>query len=95
MDSVTIRLRKVMRNPLLQRKQAVLECIHPNKANVSQKTARAQIAKMMKVSDDSTALKLVKLAVLNKAIAIFVVDQVTKWCIHNYMNFDPYSWYEF
>ena len=54
MDSVTIRLRKVMRNPLLQRKQAVLECIHPNKANVSQKTARAQIAKMMKVSDDST-----------------------------------------
>ena len=50
-DSVTIRLRKVMRNPLLQRRQAVVECIHPNKASVSQKDARAQIAKMMKVAN--------------------------------------------
>jgi small subunit ribosomal protein S24e len=54
MDSVTIRLRKVMRNPLLGRKQAVVECIHPNKANVSKKDAAAKIAKMMKVSDINT-----------------------------------------
>ena len=51
MDSVTIRLRKVMRNPLLGRRQAVVECIHPNKANVSKKDAAAKIAKMLKVSD--------------------------------------------
>ena len=54
MDSVTIRLRKVMRNPLLGRRQAVVECIHPNKANVSKKDAAAKIAKMMKVSDLQT-----------------------------------------
>ena len=54
MDSVTIRLRKVMRNPLLGRRQAVVECIHPNKANVSKKDAAAKIAKMLKVSDLNT-----------------------------------------
>ena len=38
MDSVTIRLRKVMRNPLLGRRQAVVECIHQTKLTYQRKT---------------------------------------------------------
>ena len=49
--SVTIRTRKLMRNPLLNRRQMVVDIIHPGRANVSKAEIRAQLAKRFKLSD--------------------------------------------
>ena len=43
-DTATIQLRKFIRNPLLSRKQCVVDVIHPNKANVSKNDLRSEIA---------------------------------------------------
>mmetsp|Transcript_11093 Transcript_11093/g.15283 ORF Transcript_11093/g.15283 Transcript_11093/m.15283 type:complete len:139 (+) Transcript_11093:36-452(+) len=48
---VTIRTRKFIRNPLLARKQFVIDVIHPGRANVSRTELAERIAKDMKVSD--------------------------------------------
>ena len=49
---VSIRERKYIRNPLLNRRQFVLEIIHPGKANLSNKEMKDQL---MKVSYNSGA----------------------------------------
>jgi len=52
--SVTIRTRKVLTNRLLNRKQMVLDVLHPNKATVSKKDLKDILAKEYNVSDDKT-----------------------------------------
>mmetsp|Transcript_52234 Transcript_52234/g.125801 ORF Transcript_52234/g.125801 Transcript_52234/m.125801 type:complete len:136 (-) Transcript_52234:71-478(-) len=54
MDNVTVRLRKVMKNPLLKRSQFVVEVIHPGKANCSKADLATVLAKNMKVKDAKT-----------------------------------------
>lgn len=51
-DTATIRTRKFIANPLLQRKQMVVDVIHPGRANVSKKEIREKLAKAYKTSDD-------------------------------------------
>ena len=43
---VSIRERKYIRNPLLQRRQFVVEVIHPGKANLSRSELAAQLSKV-------------------------------------------------
>merc|ERR1719161_3277667 len=47
----TIRTRKFKQNPLLGRKQFVLDIIHPSMANVSKKDLATKLAQMYKVHD--------------------------------------------
>merc|ERR1719273_2812084 len=49
---VTIRTRKFMTNRLLQRKQMVVDVLHPNKASVEKKGIREKLAKMYKATPD-------------------------------------------
>merc|ERR1711870_204399 len=51
MSEFTIRTRKFKQNPLLGRKQFVLDIIHPNLANVSKKDLATKLASMYKVHD--------------------------------------------
>ncbi|KAJ8365735.1 hypothetical protein SKAU_G00145660 [Synaphobranchus kaupii] len=52
-DTVTIRTRKFMTNRLLQRKQMVVDVLHPGKATVPKKTEiREKLAKMYKTTPD-------------------------------------------
>lgn len=46
---VTVRTRKLMRNPLLSRRQMVVDVIHPGRKPVSKKELREHIAKLHKV----------------------------------------------
>jgi small subunit ribosomal protein S24e len=52
--SCTIRTRKFMSNRLLQRKQFVVDVIHPGKATVSKADVSAKLASMYGVSDPKT-----------------------------------------
>lgn len=45
---VTVRTRKLMRNPLLARRQMVVDVIHPGRKPVSKKELRDHIAKLHK-----------------------------------------------
>ena len=45
---VTIRTRKFLRNPLLQRRQFVVDVLHPNSAPASRADVQAELAKMYK-----------------------------------------------
>ncbi|CAJ0936392.1 unnamed protein product, partial [Mesorhabditis belari] len=51
-DVVTIRTRKVLSNPLLARKQMVVEVIHPGRASVSKNEIRDKIAHIYKTTSD-------------------------------------------
>eukprot|EP00439_Symbiodinium_sp_Y106_P012301 s8593_g1.t2 len=51
MSEFTIRTRKFQTNPLLARKQFVLDVIHPSMANVAKKDLTEKLAKMYKVKD--------------------------------------------
>jgi len=51
MGDFTIRTRKFKQNPLLGRKQFVLDIIHPGMANVSKKDLGTKLASMYKVHD--------------------------------------------
>merc|ERR1719231_1553146 len=51
MSDFTIRTRKFKQNPLLGRKQFVLDIIHPSLANVSKKDLATKLAQMYKVHD--------------------------------------------
>ncbi|KAF2072852.1 hypothetical protein CYY_005829 [Polysphondylium violaceum] len=53
-SAVVVRTRKVLTNRLLQRKQFVVEVVHPGKANVSKKDLKTTIAKLHKVADSET-----------------------------------------
>jgi small subunit ribosomal protein S24e len=50
-STVTVRTRKFMTNPLLKRKQMVLDIIHPGLANVSKVNMCEKLAKMYKCED--------------------------------------------
>ena len=50
---VTIRTRKFIRNGLLNRRQFVMDVIHPGRANVPKKELQEMVAKSHKVSDSS------------------------------------------
>ncbi|KAI9295917.1 hypothetical protein K502DRAFT_324106 [Neoconidiobolus thromboides FSU 785] len=47
-SSVTIRTRKFISNPLLQRKQMVVDVIHPNRANVAKGELNEKLGKVFK-----------------------------------------------
>eukprot|EP00409_Alexandrium_fundyense_P003190 CAMPEP_0185902976 /NCGR_PEP_ID=MMETSP0196C-20130402/2201_1 /TAXON_ID=2932 /ORGANISM="Alexandrium fundyense, Strain CCMP1719" /LENGTH=85 /DNA_ID=CAMNT_0028621921 /DNA_START=66 /DNA_END=319 /DNA_ORIENTATION=+ len=51
MSEFTIRTRKFKTNPLLGRKQFVLDVIHPNLGGVSKKDLSTKLASMYKVHD--------------------------------------------
>ncbi|KAH8552996.1 ribosomal protein L23/L15e core domain-containing protein [Umbelopsis sp. PMI_123] len=50
--SVTIRTRKFLTNRLLQRKQMVVDVIHPGRANVPKDELREKLAKMYKAEKE-------------------------------------------
>ncbi|WBW70991.1 40S ribosomal protein S24 [Schizosaccharomyces osmophilus] len=52
-EAVTIRTRKFMTNRLLQRKQMVVDILHPGKANLSKNELREKLAQMYKAEADS------------------------------------------
>ncbi|KZF24255.1 37S ribosomal protein S24 [Xylona heveae TC161] len=49
---VTLRTRKFIRNPLLGRKQMVVDILHPNRANISKDELRGKLAELYKASQD-------------------------------------------
>mmetsp|Transcript_27705 Transcript_27705/g.24525 ORF Transcript_27705/g.24525 Transcript_27705/m.24525 type:complete len:126 (+) Transcript_27705:22-399(+) len=54
MSAVTIRTRNYISNPLLARKQFILDVHHPGRANVSKAELRKMIASLYKVQDEQT-----------------------------------------
>merc|ERR1712093_203828 len=50
--SFVIRTRKFMNNRLLQRKQFIIDVLHPGKANVSKKELQGKIAHMYDANDN-------------------------------------------
>ncbi|KAF2150712.1 hypothetical protein K461DRAFT_244534 [Myriangium duriaei CBS 260.36] len=53
---VTLRTRKFIRNPLLGRKQMVVDVLHPNRANVSKDELRDKLAELYKASKDAVSV---------------------------------------
>merc|ERR1719440_1720446 len=53
-NSVTLRTRNFMSNPLLCRRQFILDVIHPGRANVPKSELQKLVGQMYKVSDEST-----------------------------------------
>ncbi|CAD5218580.1 unnamed protein product [Bursaphelenchus okinawaensis] len=51
-DAVTIRTRKVLGNRLLNRRQMVVEILHPTRASVPKNEVRERLAKMYKTTPD-------------------------------------------
>ncbi|KAL0259767.1 hypothetical protein SLS55_005507 [Diplodia seriata] len=51
-SQVTLRTRKFIRNPLLGRKQMVVDVLHPNRPNVSKDELREKLAQLYKASKD-------------------------------------------
>eukprot|EP00033_Pygsuia_biforma_P000080 GCRY01000100.1.p1 GENE.GCRY01000100.1~~GCRY01000100.1.p1 ORF type:complete len:133 (-),score=33.30 GCRY01000100.1:177-575(-) len=51
---VTLRVRRFMTNRLLQRKQMVLDVLHPGVANVSKADLREKLAKIYKIQNPKT-----------------------------------------
>jgi small subunit ribosomal protein S24e len=52
----SIRTRKFFKNPLLQRRQMIVDVIHPDRANVSKTELREKVAKTLKVNDAQTVV---------------------------------------
>ncbi|KAG0675070.1 ribosomal protein S24A [Kluyveromyces marxianus] len=55
-DAITIRTRKVISNPLLARKQFVIDVLHPNRANVSKDELREKLAEVYKAEKDAVSV---------------------------------------
>uniref|UniRef100_A0A060T1K4 40S ribosomal protein S24 n=1 Tax=Blastobotrys adeninivorans TaxID=409370 RepID=A0A060T1K4_BLAAD len=55
-DAVTIRTRKFIRNPLLARRQFVVDILHPNRANISKDELREQLATIYKSEKDAVSV---------------------------------------
>eukprot|EP00621_Florenciella_sp_RCC1693_P015342 CAMPEP_0182525832 /NCGR_PEP_ID=MMETSP1323-20130603/2753_1 /TAXON_ID=236787 /ORGANISM="Florenciella parvula, Strain RCC1693" /LENGTH=138 /DNA_ID=CAMNT_0024734597 /DNA_START=42 /DNA_END=458 /DNA_ORIENTATION=+ len=51
--AVTIRTRKFIKNSLLQRRQMIVDVIHPGRANVSKAELQENLAKMHSVTDNT------------------------------------------
>ena len=52
----TIRTRKVMKNPLLQRRQMLVDVIHPGLPTISHDEVHKQIATIYKIADPKTII---------------------------------------
>jgi small subunit ribosomal protein S24e len=52
-DSVTIRTRKFLTNRLLQRKQMIIDILHPGRPNVSKKELREKLGKIYKADAET------------------------------------------
>lgn len=55
-NAVTIRTRRFLTNPLLNRRQFVVDVHHPGRANVSKAELREKLSKTYKVSDPSSVV---------------------------------------
>ncbi|CAK9437776.1 40S ribosomal protein eS24 [Lodderomyces beijingensis] len=55
-DSVTIRTRKVITNPLLSRRQFVIDVLHPGRANVSKDELRDRLSEIYKAEKDAVSV---------------------------------------
>lgn len=55
-DAVTVRTRKFIRNPLLARRQFVIDVLHPNRANVSKDELREKLASIYKSDKDTVSV---------------------------------------
>ncbi|ODV78364.1 Aldedh-domain-containing protein [Suhomyces tanzawaensis NRRL Y-17324] len=55
-DAITIRTRKVISNPLLARRQFVIDVLHPNRANVSKDELREKLAEIYKAEKDAVSV---------------------------------------
>ncbi|KAH6627290.1 40S ribosomal protein S24 [Chaetomium sp. MPI-SDFR-AT-0129] len=53
---VTLRTRKFIRNPLLGRKQMVVDILHPNRANISKEELRDKLAGLYKAQKDQVSV---------------------------------------
>ncbi|KAF2765129.1 hypothetical protein EJ03DRAFT_339308 [Teratosphaeria nubilosa] len=53
---VTLRTRKFIRNPLLGRKQMVVDVLHPNRANVSKDELRQKLSELYKTPKDQVSV---------------------------------------
>ncbi|KAK3681280.1 ribosomal protein L23/L15e core domain-containing protein [Podospora appendiculata] len=53
---VTLRTRKFIRNPLLGRKQMVVDILHPSRANISKDELRDKLAAMYKAAKDQVSV---------------------------------------
>merc|ERR1712183_36426 len=53
---VTLRTRKFIRNPLLGRKQMVVDVLHPNRPNVSKDELRAKLSELYKSDKDQVSV---------------------------------------
>ncbi|KAI1466254.1 putative 40S ribosomal protein S24 [Daldinia caldariorum] len=54
--SVTLRTRKFIRNPLLGRKQMVVDILHPNRPNISKDELREKLSAMYKAQKDQISV---------------------------------------
>ena len=52
-DSVTIRTRKFQTNPLLQRRQMIIDILHPGRPNVPKNEIREKLAKLYKSTTEN------------------------------------------
>ncbi|KAI4106008.1 MAG: hypothetical protein L6R37_002469 [Teloschistes peruensis] len=52
---VTLRTRKFIRNPLLGRKQMVVDVLHPSRPNVSKDELRQKLSELYKASKDTVS----------------------------------------
>ncbi|KAK8249584.1 ribosomal protein L23/L15e core domain-containing protein [Phyllosticta capitalensis] len=55
-SQVTLRTRKFIRNPLLARKQMVVDVLHPNRANVSKDELREKLAQLYKAEKNQISV---------------------------------------
>merc|ERR1711941_83770 len=53
---VTLRTRKFIRNPLLMRKQMVVDVLHPSRANVSKDELRDKLSGLYKANKDAVSV---------------------------------------
>ncbi|KAI9713387.1 MAG: ribosomal protein S24A [Chrysothrix sp. TS-e1954] len=55
MSEVTLRTRKFIRNPLLARRQMVVDVLHPNRPNVSKDELRSKLSELYKCAKDQVS----------------------------------------
>ncbi|KAI2606285.1 putative 40S ribosomal protein S24 [Hypoxylon fragiforme] len=53
---ITLRTRKFIRNPLLGRKQMVVDILHPGRANISKDLLRGELSTMYKAQKDQVSV---------------------------------------
>lgn len=62
-DSVTIRTRKFLTNRLLQRRQMIIDVIHPGRPNVSKADLREKLAKLYKSESEVIVINVERICI--------------------------------